>query len=146
MDCAFFPYGLKSKEFLIKRCLYLIYYLEQKCDKVIIACNTLSLLVLPLIKDYHTKVIGVFDDLKPYINRSSVIIGSKTTIDLLSLEYNNKLIDGTILINAIQHNDDYNQIISNINSSILGYSNIILACTHFLKLEDVFIIDTVKNL
>jgi glutamate racemase len=146
MDCAFFPYGTKSKEFLIKRCIYLIEYLKEKCDKIIIACNTLSLLVLPVIKGFFTNVYGVFDDLKVYILPNSIIIGSKMTIDLVSLEYSNKVIDGTSLINAIQNNLDYKNILFKINKEINGYDNIILACTHFLKLKDEFIIKSIKNI
>lgn len=146
MDCAFFPYGLKSKEFLIKRCLYLIEYLNKKCDKVIIACNTLSLLVLPLIKGFFTNVYGVFDVFINEINEKSVIIGSKMTIELLSIDYNNLLIDGSELINAIQKNLDCENILLDINKKINGYDNIILACTHFIKLDDVFIIKSVKNI
>lgn len=146
MDCAFFPYGLKSKEFLIKRCIYLIEYLNKKCDKIIIACNTLSLLVLPLIKDYFPNVVGVFEELRKNITFDSVIIGSKTTIELIKLEYENKVIDGTQLINAIQNNLDCTNILVNINKQLVGYKNIILACTHFMKLDDIFIIDSIKNI
>lgn len=146
MDCAFFPYGLKSKEFLIKRCIYLIEYLKNKCDKIIIACNTLSLLVLPLISDYYENVYGVFDSLRININEKSVIIGSKMTIDLIKLDYSNDCIDGTLLINSIQNNLNYTEMINEINDNIEKYSNIILACTHFLKLKDnSFIINEIRN-
>ena len=51
MDKAYFPYGERSKEFLLKRALYLCSYLRDKnVDKIIFACNTLSLIVLPFIK------------------------------------------------------------------------------------------------
>ena len=146
MDCAFFPYGLKSKEFLIKRSIYLIEYLENICDKIIIACNTLSLLVLPYIKGYYSNVYGVFDLLREHITKNSVIIGSKTTIELLKLEYNNKLIDGTNLINAIQKNIDYKDIIKEINIMIKNSDNLILACTHFIKLKDEFCVKSIKNI
>jgi glutamate racemase len=146
MDCAFFPYGLKSKEFLIKRCLYLIEYLYNKCDKIIVACNTLSLLVLPIVKKYYNNVYGVFDLIKDNINKNSIIIGTKMTIDLVQLEYKNECIDGTLLIDCIQNNLNYNYIINEINNKISNYDNIILACTHFLKLKDnTFIIKEVKN-
>ena len=71
MDCAFFPYGLKSKEFLIKRSIYLIEYLENICDKIIIACNTLSLLIMPYVNKYYSNVFGVFESLEPYINEKT---------------------------------------------------------------------------
>jgi glutamate racemase len=146
MDCAFFPYGLKSKEFLIKRCIYLIEYLNKKCDKIIIACNTLSLLVLPIIKGYYDNLYGVFDYLATNINNNSIIIGSKTTIELIKIYYNNEVIDGTLLIDKIQKKEDYASIVERINNKLSGYDNIILACTHFLNLkENTFIIKEVKN-
>ena len=99
MDCAFFPYGLKSKEFLIKRCIYLIEYLDKKCEKIIIACNTLSLLVLPLISSFFPKVEGVFDVFRKDITDNSVIIGTKLTIELVKLEYEVDVIKDTVWLN-----------------------------------------------
>lgn len=146
MDCAFFPYGLKTKEFLIKRSLYLIEYLSGYCDKIIIACNTLSLLIMPYVNKYYSNVFGVFESLEPYINEKSIIIGSKKTIEFIGYDYSNICIDGTKLIECIQNNIDYNDIIKDINYKALGYDNIILACTHFMKLNtNDFIIKAIKN-
>ena len=146
MDCAFFPYGLKSKEFLIKRCLYLIEYLDNKCDKIIIACNTLSLLVLPLICSFFPKVEGVFDTFRKEITFNSVVIGTKLTIELVKLEYDVDVIDGTDLIYAIQNNNDYSKYIEYINKQVKNNDKIILACTHFLNIKDNFIIKSIKNI
>jgi hypothetical protein len=102
--------------------------------------------VLPLIKGYYNNVYGVFDNLRNNINEDSVIIGSKITIDLIKLEYKNYCIDGSLLINCIQNNLEYSQIINDINNQIVKYDNIILACTHFLKIKDnSFIIKEIKN-
>ena len=45
MDKAYFPYGNKSIEFLLKRSLYLCEYLiKNNVSEIILACNTLSLI------------------------------------------------------------------------------------------------------
>lgn len=148
MDNKYFPYGYKSKEFLLKRSLYLCYILNHyyKVDFIVLACNTLSLTVLDFLKCFYN-VCGVFDSLKSYINSNSVIMGSKTTISVLKNRFKNIMfVDGTNLISAIENNYDYSDIVKNINSMIIGKSNIILACTHFLSLKpNTFIIDEVKN-
>lgn len=147
MDSAFFAYGDKTKEFLIKRSIYLIEYLKNKCDVIILACNTLSIIALPFLKLIYNNVYGVFDELKEYIDRNSVIIGSTNTVNFLSKIYKNSLfIDGKELIKAIEDNQDIKKHISNINELIAGKKKIILACTHFLRLEEnVFIIKEIRN-
>lgn len=148
MDKAYFPYGERSKEFLLKRALYLCSYLRDKnVDKIIFACNTLSLIVLPFIKLFFDNVYGVFDAFLPYIKNDSAIIGSKSTINYLKNIYPNcLLIDGSKLISAIEKKFDYSNLINDINQKIARNSNLILACTHFLELDADFIIDSYKNL
>lgn len=146
MDTAFFPYGGKSKEFLIKRTIYLCKYLENNCDKIIIACNTLSLIALPFLKLIFDNVSGVFEELIPYIDKNSIIIGSKLTTKLVSNLYNVDFIDGSNLIYMIENNINYDKEVNRINTLIKNYDNIILACTHFLALKDnTFIIKEIKN-
>jgi len=147
MDKAFFPYGKKSKEFLLKRALYLSKYLSVKVDKIILACNTLSLIVLPFLRLYYKNVSGVFEEFLPYINSNTAILGSKQTIRILKGIYpNNNLIDGTSLISKIENKKDYKEDIAKINKRIESNSNLILACTHFLILDDnVFAILAIKN-
>lgn len=146
MDTAFFPYGGKSKEFLIKRTIYLCKYLENKCDKIILGCNTLSLIVLPFVKLIFKNISGVFDELIPYIDKRSIIIGSKLTTKLASKIYNIDFIDGSKLIYMIENNINYEDEINRINNLIKNYDKIILACTHFLALKNnSFCIKEIKN-
>lgn len=147
MDKAYFPYGTKTKEFLLKRTFYLCLYLSKRTDKIILACNTISLITLPFLRMFFSNISGVFNDFIPYINKNSAIIGSNNTITILKTIYPNLLyIDGTILIDKIEKDLNYKNEIDRINSLILNKSNIILACTHFLKLENnLFIIEEIKN-
>lgn len=148
MDKAFFPYGERSKEFLLKRSLYLCYVLKsQGAERIILACNTLSLIALPFLKLFFTEVSGVFQDFLPYLTKNSAILGSKKTIALLKTQYpDNLLIDGSRLISKIEHRLDTSEEVAEINRRIKGRENIILACTHFLGLSDnAFVIPQIKN-
>ncbi len=148
MDKAFFPYGNKSKEFLLKRSFYLCMYLQKmKVDHIVLACNTLSLITLPFLKLFFSNVSGVFQEFIPYITENSAILGSKKTIDLLKEKYpSNLLIDGSRLIGLIEHRKDYKNELVRINDIIQNKENIILACTHFLSLGDnAFVIPQIKN-
>ena len=147
MDKGYFPYGNRSKEFLLKRVLYLCIYLNKRVDKIILACNTISLITLPFIRIFFSNVKGVFNDFLPYINDDSAIIGSGNTINYLSKIYSNlNLINGNRLIHMIENNIDYKNEIITINNMIRKNSNLILACTHFLALEDnLFEIEAIKN-
>ena len=144
MDKAYFPYGEKSKEFLLKRALYICSYLRSKnVEKIIFACNTLSLIVLPFIKLFFDNVYGVFDVFLPYINDNSAIIGSKSTINYLYKLYPKLLlIDGSELISKIENKEDYSQIIDDLNAKIKNSSNLMLACTHFIDINQEFVIDS----
>lgn len=147
MDKAYFPYGDKSIEFLLKRTLYLSYYLYNRVDKIILACNTISLIALPFLRLFFDNITGVFNEFIPYINKDSAIIGSNRTIKYLKNIYpNNLLINGSKLIYKLENNIIYNKDINRINKKIINCSNIILACTHFLRLDDnIFIIKEIKN-
>lgn len=147
MDSAFFPYGEKSKEFLLKRSLYLCYILTKyKVDRIILACNTLSLISLPFLKTFYN-ISGVFDSFKDEITPSSVIIGSKSTINVLKDRYKCLLLDGSDLIYALEKNLDYQAVIKKLNENISRCDKIILACTHFLKLKkNSFCIKELRNI
>lgn len=148
MDKAFFPYGAKSKEFLLKRSFYLCLLLRKRgAERIILACNTLSLLALPFLKLFFNNVSGVFQEFLPYITKRSAIIGSKKTIDLLQELYPHVLLlDGGSLISKIEQGNDYTQEINRINVATRGKENLILACTHFLILpEHLFDIPVIKN-
>lgn len=137
MDKAFFPYGKKSKEFLLKRTLYLCRYLENKVDKIILACNTLSLIALPFLRLFYDNITGVFNYFIPYITKDTAILGSSKTIEILSEKYpNNNLIDGSKLIYRIENKLAYENEIKNINDLIANNDKLVLACTHFITLDD----------
>lgn len=137
MDKAFFPYGNKSKEFLIKRTLYLCNYLKKiGVDLIILACNTLSIIALDFIKLIYPNTIGVIDLVKDYFYGNNLFLGSKNTINYLSNMYQISYIDSTNFIYAIENNLDIEKYIQEVEELSNKYDNIIMGCTHFIYVKD----------
>ncbi len=148
MDSAFFPYGNKSVEFLIKRAFFLCLYLKKRgYDSIILACNTLSLIALPFLKQFFNNINGVFQDFLPYLNKECLVIASNKTCQAIKQKYKNVCIyDGSKLIYLIENRLDFSNEITKINECSVGFKYIILACTHFLKLQPKdFNIPIIKN-
>ncbi len=147
MDKAYFPYGNKSIEFLLKRSLYLCEYLiKNNVSEIILACNTLSLIALPFLKLFYSNIRGVFEELLPYIDSKSLIICSNSLKNKLKEHYNNTIINGNKLIYRIENNIDYTNLLKIIDRLSIGYSNIIFACTHFIEIDYPFRIKYYKNM
>ena len=138
MDKCFFPYGTKSKEFLIKRTIYLIRYLTlKKVDRVILACNTLSLLVLEEVKKYFkTEIVGVFElfDFNKY--KGCLLIGTKNTISILkNRNLDIELIEESLLIDAIENDRNVDDILEEKKDIYNKYPYVLLGCTHFINIK-----------
>lgn len=147
MDKAYFPYGNKSIEFLLKRSLYLCdYFIKNNVDEIILACNTLSLIALPFLRLFYSNIKGVFEDFLPYLNDKSLIICSKASLNILKEKYNNTIINGNKLIYKIENNLDYTNLLKIIDKLSNRYSNIIFACTHFIEIDYPFKIKYYKNM
>ncbi len=138
MDTAFFPYGNKTKEFLIKRSLYLCKILfDMKVDKIIFACNTLSVVALPFIKEVYNNVEGIFDLFNPYFKKKYFIIGSNTLIS--NIDENMKKSSAQKLINAIEYNKNVLEELEELYKNIpINTEYLLLGCTHFIWIKDLF--------
>lgn len=136
MDRAYFPYGSKSKAFLCKRSLELVFFLiQKKVDLIVIACNTLSVMALEFLQqNVDFPIFGVFDYLKPFLNPKNIFIGSKNTIEYVHAHYPISVINGSSLISAIEHHQRVEEIIEAIDFH--SAEKIILGCTHFLNLKE----------
>lgn len=156
-DNSFFPYGLLSEKKLIDRVSSLLTLVMSQLhvDIVVIACNTVSTLVLPVLRTtLDIPVVGVVPAIKPAVLLSnSNIIGLLATPGTIKREYteelirnfahdcqvirvgSNKLVEvveriarGEVVDSAI-----YREILS----SFLNHprwkdlDTIVLACTHF---------------
>ncbi len=139
MDECFFPYGNKTKEFLCKRAFFLVNYLiNLKVDKIILACNTLSLQALAFLNQaVEFEIIGIFDFIKDELNSRSLVLGSQATYHLVNKLYPGvPTFDASELINAIQRKEDYKTILDSYQSLFKKYDRLILACTHFLYIAE----------
>lgn len=140
MDEAFFPYGNKSKNFLCARAFYLVQFLiKQNVDMILLACNTLSLSVLPFLKESMSFPIeGIFQYLEGTIHQEgAVLLGSAVTCFLAKQRYPDlTVMDGGDLIAAIQYQKNIAEELKKINEQLKSYGCVLLACTHFLMLDE----------
>ena len=137
MDKAFFPYGNKSKEFLVKRTIYLIDLLINKgVDKIVLGCNTLSVLCLDCVKNmYDIEIVGVFEPLIKYFKKGNLFIGTRQTVKYVRDNYDVDCVSVERLIYLIENNLDYKDLLDKYDRYIFKYyNNIIFGCTHLLKI------------
>lgn len=135
MDQGYFPYGNKTKEFLLKRAYFLTDYLiRQGADIIVIACNTLSIYAYPFLKNCFTvPILGVFDYFNPYLTSEYTLIGSNTTINYAKENFLVQTYDGTDLIEAIEKKKNLEPYLSPLRN--LTTKALLLGCTHFLVLN-----------
>lgn len=136
LDKSYFPYGNKSKEFLIKRSIYLCNLLiKYNVDIIILACNTLSIYVYDFLKKYYNiKIYDVFSYFINFLNPYNTIIGTKNTVNYIKDKYNINIIDGTDFIYAIENKLNIDIYINEINK--IKTNLLILGCTHFLNIDN----------
>ncbi len=95
-DNECFPYGSKTKDFLIKRITKLVSQIscKYKFNAIVIACNTASTIALPSLRSsLSVPIIGVVPAIKPAAKISkNKIIGLLATPGTLSREYTKNLI------------------------------------------------------
>lgn len=136
LDQGFFPYGDKSKEFLLKRAFYLVTILiEKKVDLIVLACNTLSIVALKFLRhSFPIPIFGVFEYFVPYLNKDYILIGSKTTTNYAAKNYPVSVYDGTDFIEAIEKNKNITPYLKGLEE--LKCKALLLGCTHFLFLNE----------
>lgn len=111
--------------------------MKKGVDQIILACNTLSLLILDDLRNlFNIKIIGVFElfDFDKY--KDSLFIGTKNTI--LEMEYRNIKIDKLIctdLIEAVEIGNNIDDILIKNKDIFDKYPYILLGCTHFINIK-----------
>lgn len=95
-DNAFFPYSEKSETVLIERAVKIVQKIAEKrpLDMVVVACNTASTAVLPVLREYFDfPIVGTVPAIKPAASISeSKTIGLLATKGTVSRPYVNELI------------------------------------------------------
>jgi len=107
-DTARVPYGIKSKETVIRFSIEdILFLLKQEVKLICVACNTVSSLALPVIK-HHFKVPivgvispGVREAVYATQNKRIGVIGTRGTIKSRTYENEIKHLDPAIQITAV---------------------------------------------
>lgn len=142
MDTAYFPYGVKSKEFLIKRSIYLVRYLISiGVDKVILACNTLSITAFTILNElFPNKIIDVFNLVQSLDYSDKVLIASAHTIKMVEQFYPKIVcLEAQKLINTIEKNTNVEEELEKLLLKIDINKKVVLGCTHFIKIKTLFL-------
>lgn len=158
-DNAAFPYGLKTRDYLVERVDKVLRALikARRPDIIVIACNTASTVALPVIRSHFTApVVGVVPAIKPAaaISRSGVIglLGTPGTVERA---YTQQLIDDfashctvvkvgssrlvEIAEQALRGQAASTQELRNILAPLFqseSLDTVVLACTHFPLITD----------
>ena len=142
-DNKYCPYGNKSNNFLIKRCLKIIKEIRKKytISTIIIACNTLSICALNILKK---KFKNVFGTLPTFINEKKTILlcTPRTAMELIKKTPNletkiEPLKDLAYLIETKYPNKIFFDNYVKKQLPILNsYKKIILGCTHYSYIID----------
>lgn len=160
-DDAAFPYGLKSDEFLLGRLSELIRasLLKASYDLVVLACNTVSTLLLPALRQtFPVPFVGVVPAIKPaaLITKNGVV-GLLATPGTIKRPYIDQLIQefasdinlvrvGTrvlveqaeelLLFGSVDDDSVKNELMPFIDLGENAPDTIVLGCTHFPFLRD----------
>jgi len=158
-DTARVPYGIKSKETVIRFSIENILFLLKNDVKLIcVACNTVSSLALPVIK-HHFKVPivgvispGVREAVYATRNKRIGVIGTKGTIKSRAYEFEIKQLDPKAKVIAlscplfvpfVEEGWLRGDVVKNVVRSYLkplkeaGVDTLILGCTHYPLLKPV---------
>lgn len=159
-DTARVPYGIKSKETIIKFSLEnILFLLKQDVKTIVIACNTSSSMALPLLKrHFKIPIIGVIspgakEAIYATRNNRIGVIATKATINSRAYEREIKKLDPNIkifnqacplLVPLAEEGWSNTKETYDIASFYLKplkkakIDTLILGCTHYPLLKDVF--------
>jgi glutamate racemase len=156
-DTARVPYGIKSKETVIRFSIENILFLLQQDVKLIcVACNTASSFALPVIKNYfRAPIIGVIspgarEAVYASKNKRIGVIGTKGTIKSRTYETEIRQLDPSVKVFAVscplfvpfvEEGCLSGEVVTSVAKRYLapfkkaGVDTIILGCTHYPLLK-----------
>ena len=147
LDYNFNPYGNKNENILYERLIKNIDFLKKKgCNKIVLACNTLSVIALKHNIDVITPINYFIETIKKEFDNNSILIATNFTIKSNVYKTNNSLYS-----DVVNYSEGVKPL--NINSEInklKKYKKIFFGCTHYglikNKLKDNMIFDSAKIL
>lgn len=147
LDYNFNPYGNKNENILYERLIKNIDFLKKKgCNKIVLACNTLSVIALKHNIDVITPINYFKETIKKEFDNNSILIATNFTIKSNVYKTNNSL--SSDLVNYIEGVKPIN--INNEINKLKKYKKIFFGCTHYglikNKLKDKIIFDSAKIL
>lgn len=158
-DTARVPYGIKSKETVIRFSIEnILFLLKHNIKLVCVACNTVSSVALPVIqKHFRVPVVGVItpgvrEAVYATQNKRIGVIGTKGTIKSHSYEYEIRHLDPGIKVTAlscplfvpfVEEGFVSGNVVLTVAKTYLaalksaGVDTVILGCTHYPLLKNV---------
>ena len=158
-DTARVPYGIKSKETIIRFSIEnILFLLKQEVKLICVACNTVSSIALPAIKNhFRVPIVGVLspgarEAVYATKNKRIGVIGTNATITSQAYEKEIRMLDPTIRIvsqacplfvpfveegwlNGRAVEDVAKVYLTSLKKA--GVDTIILGCTHYPLLKPV---------
>jgi glutamate racemase len=158
-DTARVPYGIKSKETVIRFSIEnILFLLKQDVKLICVACNTASSLALPVIK-HHFKVPivgvispGVREAVYATQNKKVGVIGTRGTVKSRAYELEIKQLDPSIAVTAVacplfvpfcEEGWTQGAVVKEVAGQYLAplikarVDTVILGCTHYPLLKPV---------
>lgn len=130
------------------------FFMKEKCDKVIIACNTMASVILKKNLDVITPIPFVLNQILTNEKKKFLILATKKTIKN-KIYHNKNTIDIAcpLFVKKLEKNPrtDMTKIIDKYLKNVKDYDGIVLGCTHYSLLiddlkkyinKDVLIIDS----
>jgi glutamate racemase len=158
-DTARVPYGIKSKETIIRFSIEnILFLLKQDVKLICVACNTASSLALPAIKNhFRVPIIGVItpgvrEAVYASENKRIGVIGTKGTVKSRSYEIEIKHLDPKVKVTAVacplfvpfvEEGWLGGSVVESVARKYLeplkkaGVDTVILGCTHYPLLKPV---------
>ncbi len=155
-DIKNMPYGDKSKDFIVKNSINIIYFLyKKKCKALIIACNSITSNALEeILIEFNNKIL-IFNVIDPIIKNNLFLLSKKigiiaTPATIRSNFYVKKIkkyynhldliqVSIPLLAYFIENNfNPYwinNYVIKNCLNYLKSIDTLILACTHYLFIK-----------
>lgn len=158
-DTARVPYGIKSKETVIRFSIEnILFLLEQDVKLICVACNTVSSVALPVIKShFRVPIVGVItpgvrEAVYATHNKRIGVIGTRGTIKSHTYENEIKQLDPSVKVVAtacplfvpfVEEGWFRGRVVLDVAKTYLkplkdaGVDTVILGCTHYPLLKSV---------